>query len=289
MSESKLESSPLRWGFIGAGRMATALIQGMLRAGTTTNAAISASDPLESSRARLHTDTGVFVTDSNLEIARRSDVLVLAVKPQGMAGVLEELRAEITPDHLVISIAAGVTMATLTGGIGEDRRLVRVMPNTPALIGEGASAYCLGPHVRPSDEEIVRSCLEAVGRAYRVPENLLDAVTGLSGSGPAYVYVMIEALSDGGVRVGLPREIATALAAQTVLGAAKMVLETGEHPGVLKDQVTSPGGTTIAGLHALERGGIRATLIDAVEAATQRSAELAEAAAKAHEGRRIKG
>src|SRR5207249_5851965 len=143
-----------------------------------------------------------------------------------------------------------------------------------ALVGDGASGYCLGPHARSSDEDIVRSCLVAVGRAFRVPESLLDAVTGLSGSGPAFVYVMIEALSDGGVRVGLPRDVATALAAQTVFGSAKMVLETGDHPGVLKDMVTSPGGTTIAGLHALERGGLRAALIDAVQAATQRSIEL---------------
>jgi pyrroline-5-carboxylate reductase len=152
---------------------------------------------------------------------------------------------------------------------------------TPALVGEGASGYCLGAHIRASDEDVVRSCLVAVGRAFRVPETLLDAVTGLSGSGPAFVYMIIEALSDGGVRVGLPRDVATALAAQTVLGAARMVLETGAHPGVLKDQVTSPAGTTIAGLHALERGGLRAALIDAVEAATSRSAQLAAAAARA--------
>lgn len=274
-------TSPLRWGFIRAGRMATALIRGMLRAGATTSEAISSSDPLASSRAALRNDTGAFVTESNLEVARRSDVLVLAVKPQSMAAVLAEMRHAITPDHLVISIAAGVSMATLSAGIGAMHRLVRVMPNTPALLGEGASGYSLGLHVRASDEEVVRTCLVAVGRAYRVPENLLDAVTGLSGSGPAFVYVMIEALSDGGVRVGLPRDIATALAAQTVLGAAKMVLETGDHPGLLKDQVTSPGGTTIAGLHALERGGFRASLMDAVEAAARRSAELAEAAANA--------
>ena len=192
-----------------------------------------------------------------------------------MAHVLEHLRHVVTPEHLIVSIAAGVSIATLEAGLGPDRRIVRVMPNTPALVGEGASGYCLGTHARESDEATVRKCLDSVGRAYRVPESLLDAVTGLSGSGPAFVYVMIEALSDGGVRVGLPRDVATTLAAQTVLGAAKMVLETGLHTGVLKDQVTSPGGTTIAGLHALERGGVRAALIDAVEAATRRSAELA--------------
>jgi pyrroline-5-carboxylate reductase len=271
------DAGATRWGFIGAGRMATALVRGMLRAGTATAGHVAASDPAEATRGALADEAGVFVTDSNLAVVQRSDVLVLAIKPQSMAAVLDELRHAVTPDHLVVSIAAGVSLATLTHGLGAERRLVRVMPNTPALLGEGASAYCLGPHVRPGDEDVVRSCLVAVGRAYKVPESLLDAVTGLSGSGPAFVYVIIEALSDGGVRMGLPRDVATALAAQTVLGAARMVLETGEHPGVLKDQVTSPGGTTIAGLHALERGGLRAALIDAVRAATLRSAELAGA------------
>lgn len=256
--------------------MATALVRGMLRAGATNPVQVAASDPLESIRAALAAETGAFVTDSNLELAARSDVLVLAVKPQSMPRVLDELRPAVTTrDPLIVSIAAGVSLATLSRGLGDDRRIIRVMPNTPALLGEGASAYSLGSGVRPKDEEIVRSCLLSVGRAYQVPESQLDAVTGLSGSGPAFVYLMIEALSDGGVRVGLPRDVATALAAQTVLGAAKMVLETGEHPGVLKDQVTSPGGTTIAGIHALERGGFRAALMDAVLAATNRSAELA--------------
>ena len=258
--------------------MATALARGMLRAGTATAGAISASDPLESSRTAFAAETGAIVTESNLELASRSDVLILAVKPQSMPAALAELRNAVTLDHLIVSIAAGISLATLQHGLGDDRRLIRVMPNTPALLGVGASAYCLGARVRPGDEEIVRSCLEAVGLAFRVPESQLDAVTGLSGSGPAFVYLVIEALSDGGVRVGLPRDVATALAAQTVLGAAKMVLETGAHPGVLKDQVTSPGGTTIAGIHALERGGMRAALMDAVEAATKRSAELAAAA-----------
>ena len=202
-------------------------------------------------------------------------MIVLAVKPQGMATVLAELKPLVTPDHLIISIAAGISLATMADGLGPGRRLARVMSNTPALVGAGASAYCLGSEARPEDETLVRTFMEAVGTAYPIPETLMDAVTGLSGSGPAFVYAIIEALSDGGVKVGLPREIATALAAQTVVGAARMVLETGQHPGFLKDQVASPGGTTIAGLHALERGALRATLMDAVEAAARRSAELA--------------
>jgi pyrroline-5-carboxylate reductase len=260
--------------------MATALIRGMIRAGSAEPGLISASDPVEAARGLLAAETGVAVFESNVRVAHKSDVLVLAVKPQDMSQVLEHLRHVVTPEHLVISIAAGVSLATVAAGLGGERRLVRVMPNTPALVGGGGAGYCLGPHARESDEMTVRACLEAVGRAYRVPESLLDAVTGLSGSGPAFVFVIIEALSDGGVRVGLPREVATALAAQTVLGAARMVLETGLHTGALKDQVASPGGTTIAGLHALERGGLRAALIDAVEAATRRSAQLAEQAAR---------
>jgi pyrroline-5-carboxylate reductase len=272
-------SKATRWGFIGAGRMATALIRGMLRSGTATPAAIIASDPLESARTLLETETGVTVVESNVRVAHKSEVLVLAVKPQSMPHVLEHLRHAVTPEHLVISIAAGVDLATLEAGLGPGRRLARVMPNTPALIGAGASAYCLGPGAGVEDQALVLACLKSVGHAVPVPESLLDAVTGLSGSGPAFVFVLIEALSDGGVKVGLPREVATALAAHTVLGAARMVLETGTHPGVLKDQVASPGGTTIAGLHALERGGLRAALIDAVEAATRRSTELARLAA----------
>ncbi len=242
-----------QWGFIGAGKMATALIRGMLRSGVAGTATIAASDPLESARSGLAADTGIRVYEANAPVVERSDVLVLAVKPQTMPQVLSQLRPLLGPGHLVVSIAAGVSIATLVEALGPDRRIVRVMPNTPALLGEGASAYALGPGVPTTDEAVMKAFLSSVGRAVQVPETMLDAVTGLSGSGPAFVYLMIEALADGGVRVGLPRDIATMLAAQTVLGGARMVLETGLHPGVLKDQVASPGGTTIAGLHALER------------------------------------
>jgi pyrroline-5-carboxylate reductase len=267
---------PVRqWGFIGSGAMATALIKGMLRAGIAAVEAICASDPLPAARALLEGETGVTVYDSNLAVVQQCEVVVLAVKPQSMRQVLENIRPVVTSDHLIVSIAAGITIASITQGLKPGARVVRVMPNTPALIGEGASAYSLGPGVRPEDERVVKSFLDSVGQTVGVTEPLLDAVTGLSGSGPAFVYLMIEALSDGGVRSGLPRDVATLLAAQTVVGAARMVLDTGRHPGVLKDQVASPGGTTIAGLHALERAGVRGALIDAVEAATRRSAELA--------------
>ena len=170
-----------------------------------------------------------------------------------------------------------MNVRSLADGLGSDRRLVRVMPNTPCLVGASASGYSPGEAATPDDVALVDRLLNAVGRAFRLPENLLDAVTGLSGSGPAFVYVMIEALSDGGVRVGLPRDVATALAAQTVFGSAKMVLETGQHPGALKDMVTSPGGTTIDGLHELEKGRVRAALMNAVRAATNKSKELGQA------------
>jgi pyrroline-5-carboxylate reductase len=266
-----------RWGFIGSGKMASALIHGMLRVGLAEPTTVVASDPLASARDHLAQESGIKVFEANLPVVESSDVLVLAVKPQSMAGVLDQLREVVSPRHLVVSIAAGIPIAAILDGLGQDRRIVRVMPNTPALLGEGASAFSLGPRVEDGDEAVVKAFLASVGRAVRVPEAMLDAVTGLSGSGPAFVYLMIEALSDGGVRGGLPREIATMLAAQTVLGAARMVLETGLHPGVLKDQVASPGGTTIAGLQVLERGGLRGLLIDAVEAATRRSAGLSGA------------
>lgn len=269
-------AKPPRWGFLGAGKMATALVRGMIAAGAAAPSSIRAGDPLASARSALAESCGIVVCDSNHDVLECSDVIVLAVKPQNMDELLAELQPDIRPDHLVISIAAGVTLDRIASFLGPDCRLARVMPNTPALIGAGASGFCLGPNTTIEDERTVRSCLDSVGRAVRVPESMLDGVTGLSGSGPAFVYLMIEALSDGGVRIGLPRDIATLLAAQTVAGAARMVLETGLHPGQLKDQVTSPGGTTIAGLHALERGGLRAALMDAVEAATLRSRELAE-------------
>ena len=269
-----------RWGFIGAGKMASAMIRGMIRHGQPCES-ISASDTHAATRATLVSETGIHSYETNAEVVANSNVVVLAIKPQVMAEVLTELRPELTSNHLVVSIAAGVSLTTLARGLGEDRRIVRVMPNTPALVGEGAAGYCLGPNLRPGDEATVRGCLEAVGKAFRVPESLLDAVTGVSGSGPAFVALIIEALSDGGVLAGLPRDLATTLAAQTVLGTAKMVLETGIHPGVLKDQVASPAGTTIAGLQTLERGGVRGALIDAVDAAYRRSVELAALAEKA--------
>src|SRR6516165_1009200 len=262
-------------GFLGAGRMATALARGWIRAGLTRADRCRASDPLPQARQAFTDETGCFAVADNREVVAGSDLLVLAVKPQSMAALLAEIRP-VLRSPLVVSIAAGITLKQLAGGLGPGSRLVRVMPNTPCLIGVSASGYTPGDNATEEDIALVDKLLGVVGVAFRLPEHLLDAVTGLSGSGPAFVYLMIEALSDGGVRVGLPRDVATALAAQTVLGAAKMVLETRTHPGMLKDMVASPGGTTIAGLHALERGGVRGALMDAVEAATRRATELGQ-------------
>lgn len=269
-----MTNGPLRIGFIGAGKMATALARGFLAAGCTEASSLSASDVSQAAREQFAAETGAATFASNREVAARADVLFLAVKPQVMTEAAQELSTVVGEGHLLVSIAAGVTLGTLSTLFGAGRRIIRVMPNTPCLVGASASGFSRGPDATEEDARLVERLLSAVGIAVELPESSLDAVTGLSGSGPAFVYTIIEALSDGGVRMGLSRDVALRLAAQTVLGAAKMVLETGLHPGVLKDAVTSPGGTTIAGLHALERGGMRGCLMNAVEAATLRSREL---------------
>src|SRR5262245_38772011 len=266
-----------RVGFIGAGKMATALVQGMCRSGFTTPDRIVASDVFPAAREAFAAQTGARTVDSNAQVVGASEVVVLAVKPQHMQPVLGELHAHIGPQHLVVSIAAGIPLASMVAILGSDRRLVRVMPNTPCLVGDSASAYCLGGRATADDGRLIARLLNAVGQAFELPEHLLDSVTGLSGSGPAFVCLVIEALADGGGKMGLAREIALKLAAQTVMVTARMVLQTGQHPAMLKDAVASPGGTTIAGLHELERGGLRASLINAVEAATLRSRELGQA------------
>lgn len=265
---------PLAIGFLGAGQMATALAKGWAAAGLLDTARSVASDPYPAARDKFASATGVRAVESNADVVGAADMVVVAVKPQTMAAVLDEVRPLLADRHLVVSIAAGVTLKQLADGLGPDVRVVRVMPNTPCLLGASASGFAAGPAATKDDVALVAQLFGAVGKAFALPEGQLDAVTGLSGSGPAFVYVMIEALADGGVRVGLPRDVALALAAQTVLGSARMVLETGQHPAAMKDAVASPGGTTMAGLHALERGGFRAALMDAVEAATRRAEEL---------------
>lgn len=261
-------------GFIGAGRMATALAKGLISSGFARADDIVASDVSSTARSQFESSTEATSVSSSAKAFENRDVVVLAVKPQHMSSVLAEAAQLVKSEQLVVSIAAGVTLETMVKALGDGVRLVRVMPNTPCLVGCGASAFSLGGAATEDDARFVESMLQTVGIAVEVPETQLDAVTGLSGSGPAYGFQIIEALSDGGVCAGLPRDVSTHLAAQTLLGAAQMVLETGQHPGTLKDAVASPAGTTIAGLHALEQGGLRAALMDAVVAATQRSKEL---------------
>jgi pyrroline-5-carboxylate reductase len=269
-------SAKLTIGFLGAGKMATALARGLIRAKLVEPAHLFASDLIAAAREAFAKETGGRAAASNLEVVKSAQVIFLSVKPDQTASVLGEVRDGFSAEHLLISIAAGVPIAKLESALPTGARVIRVMPNTPALVGESASAYALSKSATTADGELAQKLFSSVGVALQVKESLLDAVTGLSGSGPAYVYQFIEALSDGGVAAGLPRDVATKLAAQTVLGGAKMVLETGLHPGALKDQVTSPGGTTIEGLHELEKGKLRGTVMSAVRAATEKSKKLGQ-------------
>jgi pyrroline-5-carboxylate reductase len=284
MSSEKLAQSI---GFVGAGNMAEALIKGLLHAQVVEPAQIAGSDPRrERVQELMQKYAGIHATAHNEDVLRRSEIVVLSVKPQILLPVCDQIAPHLKPRALVISIAAGVPLSVIEARLPAGTRVVRVMPNTPALVGAGATAIAAGSHATDEDLATAKRIFDAVGISVVLDETQLDAVTGLSGSGPAYVFLIIEALSDAGVKVGLSRYNAQALAAQTVLGSAKLLLETGEHPGKLKDMVTSPGGTAIAGLHTLEAGGARTTLINAVEAATKRSRELGDAARAAAEGQR---
>ena len=263
-------------GFLGAGMMASAMIKGMISAGVAKPEQICASDCFAPCREALAAE-GIGATADNGAVVKRGGVVVLAVKPYDVGAVLDEVKPSFdVASTTLVSIAAGVPLAAIEARLPAGARVVRVMPNTPCLVGECASAFALGGAAGDADRARVNTLLESVGVAMEVKEKDLDAVTGLSGSGPAYVFMFIEALADGAVRAGLPRKAALALAAKTVRGAATMVLETGKHPGELKDQVTSPGGTTIAGVEALEKGGFRAAAMGAVVAAATRSKELAK-------------
>lgn len=253
--------------------MGTALVEGAIRSGAVSATEVVGVDPVAAARDHFARTTGASV-DSSISAVSVCDVVLLCTKPHDIREALADVARVSDTGVLVISIAAGVTLAALEDAAGSSARIIRAMPNTPALVGKGAAAFCLGSSAAAADAEVARRLLDSVGLAIEVPERLMDAVTGLSGSGPAYIYLIIEALADGGVRNGLPRADAVKLAAQTVAGAAAMVLETGIHPGELKDMVTSPGGTTIAGLAELEKSGLRSALIEAVTAATRRSVEL---------------
>ena len=253
--------------------MAEAMIGGLLAGQVCSAESIWATDPVAERRDRLKGQFGVRVGSANREAVAWADLIVLAVKPQTLPAVLSEIGSSLA-HAFVISIVAGVTIRTIAEQTGGATRVVRAMPNTPALVREGMTALATGAGVSDGDVHLARTIFETVGKVVVVEERLMDAVTGLSGSGPAYVFQAIEALSDGGVMMGLPRQTAELLAAQTVFGSARLVLESGVHPAQLKDRVASPGGTTIAGLHQLEQRGFRAALMAAVEAATIRSKEL---------------
>jgi pyrroline-5-carboxylate reductase len=261
-------------GFLGTGNMAEALIKGLIAAGVVEPKQILGSDPRKERADEMKARYAIHTTTHNADVVRHAEIVVLSMKPQILPKVLDEVAPHLKPSALVISIAAGVPVSAIEPRLPEGTRVVRTMPNTPALVGAGATAIAAGQHAKDEDVEATRRIFDAVGMTVVLDESQLDAVTGLSGSGPAYVFLIIEALSDAGVKVGLSRYNAQALAAHTILGSAKMLIETNEHPGRLKDMVTSPGGTAIAGLHTLEAGGLRTTLINAVEAATNRSREL---------------
>jgi pyrroline-5-carboxylate reductase len=266
--------------FIGGGQMAFALAQGFIRGGLVPASRITICEPVAAQRERLERELCVTTVDTSRLALDTAKVVVLATKPQVMGTVLAEIAPALDRDALVLSIVAGITNATIEAAL-PGIRVIRTMPNTPALVGAAATGIARGTHATDVDVALARTLFDSVGASVVVGESLLDAVTGLSGSGPAFVYLFIEALADGGVRSGLPRDAAMLLAVQTVLGSAQMVLETKRHPGELKDMVTSPGGTTIAGVHALERSAFRGAVIDAVKAATDRSAELGAIAKKA--------
>lgn len=260
--------------FLGGGNMAEALIRGLLLAQRLSPDKIRVSDVKPERLKALAAEHNVRVFDDNTALIENVDVVVLAVKPQAMDKILDPLARHIHKEQLVISVAAGVPLRAIEARLPEGTRVVRAMPNTPATALAGATAIAAGTHATARDVQTAEGFFAAVGKVVTLDETLLDAVTGLSGSGPAYIMLIIEALADGGVKVGLHRDTALLLAAQTVYGSAKLLLETGEHPGRLKDMVTSPGGTAIAGLHTLESGALRKTLIDAVESATARAETL---------------
>lgn len=260
--------------FIGCGNMGSAIIGGLIKSGAAAKEDITASDPFEGSRKKAEAEFGIHTTGDNEACVRGADLVLIAVKPQVLEAALAGLDQVFTKDQLIISIAAGQSLDRLEGLLGQDKKLVRVMPNTPALVGEGISGWCANANVTEEDKQQVTRVLTSFGEAEEIPESLMGVVTSLSGSSPAYVFLFIEALADAAVLDGMPRAKAYHFAAQTVLGSAKMVLETGRHPGELKDMVCSPAGTTIEGVAALERGGFRGTVIDAVHACTKKAAEL---------------
>ena len=277
-------------GFIGGGNMTEALVRGLITSSFIEAKSVFVSDPIQERLDFLHKEYKVKTTTDNREVVQKCDILILAIKPQVVGKALESFKDLADSSKLVISVAAGVSINIIEDILDADGKkkvsVVRAMPNTPSLVQEGVTAICSSDHATKTDVKIAHRVFEAVGQTVDVEEVHIDAVTGLSGSGPAYIFMIIEALSDAGVKVGLSREVSNALTIQTVLGSAKLARESGKHPGELKDMVTSPGGTTISGLHTLEEGGLRTTLMNAVEIATQRSVALGKNSTKNHKSSR---
>lgn len=262
-------------GFIGSGNMGEALISGLVLSKATKPEHIICSDIKKEQVAEIKDKYGVLTTLSNIEVIENSEIIIYATKPQILASVLKETSPALDMSKLIISIAAGVPLAAISAGLNKELRLIRVMPNICAFVKESATAIAAGTHVINGDIDLAKAIFDSVGKTVFIEENILmDAFTGLSGSGPAYIFLIIDAMADAGVKMGLSRKDSLFLSTQTVMGSAKLLLETNEHPGYLKDRVTSPGGTAIAGIHTLEEGGLRTTLINAVEAASNRSTEL---------------
>jgi pyrroline-5-carboxylate reductase len=264
-------------GFIGSGNMGEALVSGLVLSKAAKPENIICSDVFPETRKAVQEKYGVLTTPDNIEVCEKSEIIIYATKPQILGSVLKETAPALDKSKLVISIAAGVPLAAIAAGLQKELRLIRAMPNICAFVKESATAVCAGEFVQEGDVEMARAVFDSVGKTVFIQENMLmDAFTGLSGSGPAYIFTIVDAMADAGVKMGLSRKDSLFLSTQTVLGAAQLLLESGEHPGQLKDRVASPGGTAIAGIHTLEQGGLRTTLINAVESATKRSRELGD-------------
>ncbi len=261
-------------GVIGTGNMGEALISGLIYAKSSVSKNIICSDVRKEKLKSVKDAYGVVTTTSNIDVVKTSEIVIYAIKPQIMASILKETASHLDMSKVIISIAAGVPLAAIESCLNKDLRLIRVMPNIAASVKEGAAAIAAGKHATKNDLKLTKAIFDSVGKSIIIEEDLMDAITGLSGNGPAYIFLIVDALADAGVKMGLSREDALLLSSQTVLGAAKLLLDTAEHPGKLKDKVTSPGGTAIASLHTIEEGGLRTTLINAVEVGTNRSKEL---------------
>ncbi|XP_030463712.1 pyrroline-5-carboxylate reductase [Syzygium oleosum] len=273
MAAPPVPAETYKLGFIGAGKMAESIARGVVKSGVLPPSRIRTAAHTNQSRRAAFESFGVQVLSDNQAVVEDSDVVIFSVKPQVVKGVVSQLRPLLSKKQLLVSVVAGVKLKDLQDWAGHDR-FIRVMPNTPAAVGEAASVMSLGGAVKEEDAELIATLFGSIGKIWKADEKYFDAITGLSGSGPAYIFLAIEALADGGVAAGLPRELALGLASQTVLGAASMASKMGKHPGQLKDDVGSPGGTTIAGIHELEKGGFRGILMNAVIAAAKRGREL---------------